>query len=56
MEKEKNGGVYRKRNNKTQQQKGESTKNIMVIELAPQLSFPHKRKSSFHSHLQVLLF
>ncbi|MDI7261696.1 MAG: hypothetical protein QME90_17510, partial [Thermodesulfobacteriota bacterium] len=23
----------------------------MVIELAPQLSFPHKRKSSFHSHL-----
>ena len=28
----------------------------MVIELAPQLSFPHKQKSSFDSHLQVLLF
>ena len=29
-------------------------KKNMVIELAPQLSFAHKRKSSFHSHLQVL--
>jgi hypothetical protein len=28
----------------------------MVIELAPQLSFPHKRESSIHRRLQVLLF
>jgi osmotically-inducible protein OsmY len=31
MGKEKNGGVYRKRNNKTQQQKGESTMKMKAM-------------------------
>jgi hypothetical protein len=31
MGKEKNGGVYRKRNNKTQQQKGESPMKMKAI-------------------------